>query len=608
MKVYLSAENKHMVGLMIFSTLVVFIFLMFIYPSLAVLSLIIFVPLMLSGFYLLISNNRSKSTSIQMFIPRISIRLLLIFYFTIFTASIVFFILCDRSFAYFGLLSLLFGITIYVCQYRRVLIVLLLCIMNIINIVLIINLSYGIYFGGGDLFNHMQYALHTVMAGAFVPADYDSAYHYFPLFPTMIASIFNITLIDIKDSLFLFNILISLITLIILYLIVSQKTNKLAGCFSVVLLSSLPIFLYTSYYPVSRSVSFVFALMIIYLFICRKNNFKTPWLILSFLLPLLLFNSIAIIQFIFILLVLWVVFPQNVESKQVMKRYLPLLIIIGITYWVYMSTSFSNDIIGYIFQIQKNEGLSPSSISIDYETFFYNHIPMMILISLSTIGLFFSRNLEGTSRSLALFCLFMTIFYIPNPIKMSSVIISDFGFYRFEYYSEIFISILGGLGIYYIYKFNKYKYVSIFILIIIMTCSFTAITNAEYSGMDETVPDRYFTIEELNCLKYVESQTHSNTSILSDYYVWRYFDSLRYYESYHLVRCKFYNSENIDILQDIDINNIVIIRTNELYEKNQLMAYNSNVLVTYSPDVIANLMFGVSCVFSDGANNVYFCS
>ncbi len=431
--------------------------------------------------------------------------------------------------------------------------------LNVVGVAWGIVNSHPAYFGGGDIFNHMRYTEVINSTGHTIPVDLDAAYAPFPLFHVLASALSETSGIGVSVSLFLIGALISVLIMSMAFVLVRRITADLRlALISALVLSVAPVFVYYSYYPVPRSEGFVLCLFILYVisrFHGKSSRGPNAMVLVVFSGSLILVHSATVVQML--LPMMGIVLVERYIRKSRMFRVRPFLTLstMVIGYWMLVATTFSTAMLNHF---AKPVDLFESSIEgteLNLSVFFKDHIPMALFLFFFVVGLEYSLQRRKKLFSVALVSLPLLVFYFPNPIKESEAVLSYYGFYRFELFAELFIVVIAAAGITIflsdaVRNMSKTARVAGFAVLtvaIFLTAFASLTTSANATDMTTQTNARYFTSEESNAIQFTVDSTDHGSTIVSDYFVSRYFESYRYFSLSNNTGIPYFVSEIMDL-------------------------------------------------------------
>lgn len=456
-------------------------------------------------------------------------------------------------------------------------------------ILLFLNLSWGVvtehplYFGGTDTFGHLLYSQVTLVSGHTIPVELDPAYAYFPLYHIIVSSTSLATGIDIQNSLFLTGSVIGVLMLLFLYLFVLVLSkNRFLALLSSFFLSFSPLFIYYSYYPTPRSAAFMLFIIFLYCLIReRKATFRLSLRILVIVLSIsiILMHSATVVQVLAILLL--VMLLDRISKNPLNIRKTPFLVmsVLFLAYWFYVATVFTGSIIPYLLMPGEYGETQTTLPLIGLGEFFWDHLTMSISLFFLTIGIDKSLREKNYLGVLGISSLLLLVFYVPNPIKQIEILFVDLGFYRFELFAEPFISIMIAVGFITFIKAStkasrksKVRCLVLVFLIIFASALASTTTSNNASDLNKNTNARYWTIDDMQMIDFVETSMPANASIYSDYFVSRMLYSHRFFVGMQAFGLKPYESNMIDNIESLCVaNGYVVFRVGELNERGKLL-------------------------------------
>jgi hypothetical protein len=203
---------------------------------------------------------------------------------------------------------------------------------------LTLNLIFGqtlilpLFFGAGDLLDHMGWINSIMASGHVTSAMLD--YQYFPLFHIFGASGVLLTGMGIQTSYFILNGLSFVISIPIVYLLVRQVTKDARlGLLAALIYSLCRMVLFSGMYMNTRDMAFLFCLLILYLLMQRNWRLRT--IAVGLIVPLVLLHQTTLVYFTGILVIIMVIeFILSGRSQYIGYVYPLLFTVAYLGYWL----------------------------------------------------------------------------------------------------------------------------------------------------------------------------------------------------------------------------------------------------------------------------------
>lgn len=535
---------------------------------------------------------------------------------------IILFSYLTRPLIYFILIALLYIFVLYqiLSNHRNWNFLLAELILLNANLMFGVLFKYPLYFGGTDIFPHIYYSKIISLMGHPIPNLLDPSYSYFPPYHILVSCVSQILNIDIDYSLFTtMSIAYFTLPIFLYYIIFTLTQNNQVALLSCFFNSFLVSNIYYSFYLVPRVIVFVFFIILLYSLIKNKLPFRFLVIILST--SIVLFHSASVVQFLFILCI--IIFLQRLLQAQniIRKNIIIFLLAIFAAYWFYIAIDFSSSIIIHLLNPDKIKDITFIQPSIDFMTFFQDHISMGIVLFFVILGFSYTTKNPSYLSVIGILAMILLVFYLPNPVKMTSQVLIMFGFYRFELFASPFIAIMAGVGfIVFLNTFGKSNKmmigVSLFLIFIAVFTSITTTSNA--SDFNKNTSTTYFTNDEMNTMNFIEYKTSSNVTLYSDYFMYRAFYPKHFFEAdkdYLSYGLKFYNVNMICDVESISLNKgYTIFRKSEFKERRLLLLglpESSKIVYEYkytneSSNTLENNLLKLSKIYQSGRNEIFY--
>lgn len=253
------------------------------------------------------------------------------------------------------------------------------------NIIYCQTLRLPLYFGSTDLLDHMSYVNSIVVLHHVTMAM--GPYQFFPLYHIFFACSQFITYLNLKTNLFIVSCLIFISTIYFIYLLSYKITlDKRHSLLATFIYSISYETLYAGMYMVTRDMSFVFFLIMLYLILANKIKSK-EYLAIGLIVPLVFVHQVSLAQDVIIICTLlfieWLIY-----SKTTTINYLfPLLFVVCfLSYWVYTAGLFLDSILQTI-KSTTNVVNIPTIVNVALYKFYINNLDSSILVLFIIIGI-----------------------------------------------------------------------------------------------------------------------------------------------------------------------------------------------------------------------------
>jgi hypothetical protein len=495
-------------------------------------------------------------------------------------------------------------------------------------VALVANLSwsvvvkYPIYFGGTDTFGHIRYASMINATGHTIPVGLDPAYAFFPLYHVMASSLSTVTSIDPKLALFLICATISALFGVFMFEIVRLITGRVhLALYASFFVNVSPIFIYYSYYPVPRAAAFLFFVILLYAFMKEKNPknwLSTRILVLIFSGAIVLIHSATIIQLTIPLIGIALLDRRFGGGLNIQWKSLSLLLVLTVSYWLIVATTFSKSLFGYLLLAPEISQSRLEVGSIDLLAFFKDHLATGFFLFFIVIGIGRASKIHRELTAFSAISIPLLLFYVPNPVKESQLLLVHLGFYRFELFAEFFVSIMVAIGFAVVIsttlriRRTQWRRIATGLLFAIMLMSifFSMTTSTNAPDVNSHSSARFFRPVDMATLKFVEESSRFNASISSDYFVAEYFYTQRYFIGIEDTNMRAFDSRMIDIHYADDPGGFVILRIEEFRSSGTLVlgsfsdTYDYPFSVEHETELVSRYA-SFSKVFDNGANEVF---
>lgn len=414
-----------------------------------------------------------------------------------------------------------------------------------LNLVWGVTLKYPLYFGFTDILPHIAMVNSIIQSGHVT--DYMDLYQFFPLYHILATMGIFISNMQMKTGFFTFLGLAYMTTLMFAYLFFQTVTkNTKISLLCLLIFSASKEFLFHGMYMVTRSMAFIFFIIILYLLIRKKYlEFELKLILLILTLSVILIHQVTVAYISIILIVMFIVkrYIYGKVDKKLYRIYVSLFIVSSLAYWIYVAFGFvTTSLRAYHISETTPAFTVITTVQESVFSFIQNHIVDMMNVFFIIIGFSALLNIKKVDKNLV-FISFLSVlffpFYITNLNYMFPQVMERFLFYRIPLMISIFVIIpivYGALIFYDFLNTNiKTKNISLFgIIILLLLYLFFSIaspglisdSNDFPSNNNENTP--YFTVNELTAFSYVTDKM-SEPIIYSDYQASRYFYNYKSY-------------------------------------------------------------------------------
>ncbi|AKG53565.1 hypothetical protein DGWBC_0902 [Dehalogenimonas sp. WBC-2] len=292
-----------------------------------------------------------------------------------------------------------------------------------LNIMLCETLRYPLYFGTTDPIYHMSYISSVINLGH--TSNFLADYEHFPLYQIFGASGVLTTGLDIKVIYFLLFSLSFIVTVPLVYLLVSKLTKDMQlSLFAMLLFGLSSEVLFAGMNGTVRAIAFVLLLFIIYLLITRRGNPIKTVLVIVFGIALTLTHPTTTVQGIMILTVLYI--AERVFNKQARNftfSYILFLVLINLSYWLYAADFVLARLSTVVTSFSELSALPDlSSIEKSLSASLIGGIEQAIIAFLAIVGIMSLANRAGEKdgyllKPLIWFTLFGLLLYLDTPLQ-----------------------------------------------------------------------------------------------------------------------------------------------------------------------------------------------
>jgi hypothetical protein len=450
----------------------------------------------------------------------------------------------------------------------------------LLNLIYSVTLNYDLYFGTTDIMPHILLSEMTAMSGHVISTSLTD-YAYFPLYHILVAASSSLLKIDVKSSLFLITAPIYAITVVFVYYLSQYASNnRQISLLSSLLFSSSSIVLYYGVNMITRTMSFVMFVVLLYLI--YSVNFKEPKLpikILSVLAVvfLTLVHNVSLPQFVVLMVILLICESLVNVGSYISKPFFVFLNVIFTSYWFFVAYMFLQRSISIRLQgrfwdsmVLTTEGTGTVD---EYLVNLVGSLDSAIFLFFALIGIGFllKKYRNNYAAVFGLFALITLIFYIPNPLNTIWQLHVLFRIDRFKLFVSPFMAFVMSYGIYVFWNFlskSPSRKGSPLFLILLLFSTFVFISSVYSIADSESLvvesAHPYFTSQELRGFEHVKSYVPAGSYIYSDYYTSRYFYFPMVPEASEGKNLSFYRSYRVDNVNRFSqYRGYIVIRTRE---------------------------------------------
>ena len=414
-----------------------------------------------------------------------------------------------------------------------------------LNLILGQTLKLPLFWGDIDTLAHLRWINGIAAEGQVISAM--GMYYDFPLFHIFQAVGTIVTDMEPKMSSFILHGLSFAVSILIVYLIVSQLTRSsqlpllAALLYSVnrdVLLDVMPL--------LSRTMAFFLYLLVLYLLVREKSSIWLRGIAVFLIIPLTLTHHVTLAYISAILALLIVIdLIMHHRSTYIGYTYLFLFAITYTGYWVYVGTTLFRNIVPAIFPETIPITIpSQSSVAIAYAVPVYSYLAKYadytVIAFLAILGIVSQLSLGTRGQKLghifALFSLLALVLYLPTPVAfLQRLILTP----RLALLLSPFIVFVAarGISLFFTHKWSvdaqRWKKgalvgLGLFIIVFYTFSSVTILGNWTDFDLSKAVGSEnrhYFTEAELDSFSFIaEHRGHVNvyTDYFSFYYLIRY--------------------------------------------------------------------------------------
>ena len=529
--------------------------------------LIVAVPAIIASIVLLYMFRHpiadDERTSIVFFNVRVSPYFLFIFLYLI---SIIVLLVDINRIAYLFVVAALY-LTIFVQIFSQKIstnAIILEIISVMANVIYGTTLVYPLFFRTTDILIHNTLSTVTFLSGHTIPVDLDASYAPFPLFHIYNAVSSSILGLPAQDTHFIVMCLAYVIVALFLYKIFKViSDNEQVSLLACLCFSVIPTVLTRGIEMVTSVTAFVgFVILLYSIFMAReRGSIAYSALIIISAIFIILVHQVSIAQIV-LLIALLMACEFILGEQRYFSTYQVLFIIVTFSaYWFFTSQQFLEWLVGprlgldYFDFGEKHQILIDPSLDQMQAAvmFLQNQINMGIFLFFALVGIAYIlyRQKPQYLPVVAMFSLFVLVFYIPNPLFTSQTIAGAYRIDRFWILIAPFMAFVMASGIFWLSKWTQ-KYTTrwkIFNALIILSFVFFVVLSLQSSILDITSQEGrlYFTDGELSGYNYVTQKTPYGSKLYSDDHTARFFH-LDYFSLTEKLGLPYYKS---NILGDI---------------------------------------------------------
>jgi len=194
---------------------------------------------------------------------------------------------------------------------------------------------------------HQFLATITYLSGHILPPEFEG-YADFPLYHIFVAECSHVLGLDIRTILISFTWPISVIGIIFIYYIFLRTVqNEQIALLTSLIYSMSAVGITHSNYMIPRGLAFMGFLMLLY-FLTSSNRFKNPYakciLVTLIVVFTILVHQVSILLIIALLCLLIVCEWLVGQKKYVTNMFFLFIVILSISYWIYVAFSFTRSI------------------------------------------------------------------------------------------------------------------------------------------------------------------------------------------------------------------------------------------------------------------------
>jgi len=605
-------------------------------PGYALRGLFTGIPAILSCLFVLYIYRKDVSLHDIDSFPSINIKSLTYVFSIFYIGSIVVLLLSqgNRPWYYFVFILVMY-LSVFLQIFSKEVkpsLVLLESFLIMLNLTYSVTFNYDFYFGTTDILPHIFLSNFVAVTGQTISTSL-SDYAFFPLYHIFVAEAAEILNISAKTSLFLITAPAYAVVIVFLYYLFNHIThNRQISLLSCLLYSASYIVLYYSTNVITRTMSFVAFILLLYLVYSvnfKEDKFSFKFFSIIVLIFLTLVHNVSILQFVLLLVILFASEYIIGAGNYVSKPFFLLLNVTFTAYWFFVA---------YLFM---QRGLTPRLQSHFWDSLVLTAggsdvleetlISLMGLLDKSVflffaligIGFLLKNYRKNYASVLGLFALITLIFYIPNPLNTIWQFKFLFRVDRFMLFVSPFMAFAMGYGIYVFWnymdrygpkKFNTVFFVILMFSIFVFISSIFSISDADILG--QSSKHEYFTANELSGFEHVYEYIPEGSTVYSDYYTTRYFYLPSIPEDPSGMNISIYNNYRIDNVSELSTyRGYVVFRTREFFRNGLYFGSDesntmetSNYLYDNTPENIIDLetnLTQANKIYSNQATDIF---
>lgn len=407
------------------------------------------------------------------------------------------------------------------------------------NVIYGTTLVYPLFFRTTDILIHNTLSTVTFLSGHTIPVDLDASYAPFPLFHIYNAVSSSILGLPAQDTHFIVMCLAYVIVALFLYKIFKViSDNEQVSLLACLCFSVTPIVLLEGIMVVTRTTAFVgFVILLYSIFMAReRGSIAYSALIIISAIFIILVHQVSIAQIV-LLIAVFMACELILDEKRYFSTYQVLFIIVTFSaYWFFTSQQFLEWLVGprlgldYFDFGEKHQILIDPSLDQMQAAvmFLQNQINMGIFLFFALVGIAYIlyRQKPQYLPVVAMFSLFVLVFYIPNPLFTSQTIAGAYRIDRFWILIAPFMAFVMASGIFWLSKLSQ-RCTRSKISYSIITFSFALFVLFSLQnpilGITSTEGRLYFTDGELRGYDYVSEKIFYGSELYSDYHTARFF-------------------------------------------------------------------------------------
>ncbi len=439
----------------------------------------------------------------------------------------------NRTLPYFLLVTLIGGLILLEILFFRIGLwtILIQEMALLLNITFSYTLKHSSPIFTTDIFYHMHFVEFIVNLG-YLP-NIIGNYENWPMFHIINSIGLILTNLELSKSYFMLNGLCFVITALFLYLIVNSifKNIKLS-LFTVLIYIFLPPVEFECMNMLTRSSSYVFCIILLYLIMRKPNNTRIAFLSIFLIFPLILTHQTTLAYFSLILFLIFATEKLVIKSNNIRIAYLLLFIISTLAYWYLICGPVFDQWLHTFFSIKESVYIAKSEVIENKDTIFSAILKFWdysVLLFISTIGAIVHLRQTPVSFKTGLSLVSVIMLPLIHP-SISALFISLLG-YRWPILVSPFVAIIAATGFdFAIYKFDNIylKYISILLVLSFFLAS-SAMTGystdfEDYQNFLGKPSGTYLLDSELNSFYFCSKNKIAGT-IMSDYVSARYLNS-----------------------------------------------------------------------------------